>query len=220
MKLRPGLWIYALALLLGLNEAIFKPLFPETHNLVHDWYVFNHFLLLTMFGILLASMEGSWDWLERTRRAGLAFSVSLTVVVLVGFDQQLIQHDTPADAFVANLFTWSWVLSMLGYGKRHLSFSNPLLRWARDASYPIYILHQTVIIAIAYYVIQQPWTPGVKYWIVLAGTLLICVALYEGIVRRFSLMRLVFGMKARCVAADDVDKSSRPEIFSAVREKP
>jgi len=211
MKLRPGLWIYALALLPGLNEAIFKPLFPETHNLVHDWYVLNHFLLLTMFGILLASMEGSWDWLERTRRAGLALSVSLTVFVLVAFNQHLIQHDTPADAVVANVFTWSWVLSMLGYGRRHLSFSNPLLRWARDASYPIYILHQTVIIAIAYYVIQQPWSPGVKYWIVLIGTLLICVALYQTIVRRFPLMRLVFGMKPAREPGAVVVKGSRAE---------
>ena len=213
LNLRPGAWIYGLALLSGLNEAIFKPLFPETHNLVRDWYVFNHFLLLTLFGILLASMDRSWDWLERTRRAALLFSVSFTAILLTAFDHHVIDRSTPIDAFTANVFTWSWILTMLGYGKHYLSFSNPLLRWARDASYPIYILHQTLIIAIAYYVIQQPWPPAVKYWIVLGGTLASCIVLYETVVRRFALARLIFGMKPLDkIAARAVAKRSRAEI--------
>jgi len=53
--LKPGAWILALALPLGINEALLKPLFPETHNLVHDWYVFIHYLLLTVYGFVLAS---------------------------------------------------------------------------------------------------------------------------------------------------------------------
>ena len=57
----------------------------------------------------------------------------------------------------ANIFTWVWLLVFLGYGRQHLSFGNRLLTWARDAGYPVYILHQTVIIMIAFKVIQQPW---------------------------------------------------------------
>jgi hypothetical protein len=51
-----------------------------------------------------------------------------------------------------------------------------------------------VIIAIGYWVIQQPWNAWTKYAAVLLGTLAICVVLYEGI-RRFNLTRLLFGMK-------------------------
>ena len=54
--LKPGAWIVLLALPLGLNEAVLKPLFPETHNLVHDWYIFIHYLLLTVYGFALASV--------------------------------------------------------------------------------------------------------------------------------------------------------------------
>ena len=63
------------------------------------------------------------------------------------FKTGVIERDTPADALVANVFTWTALMAFIGYGRRYLSFSNPLLRWARDASYPIYILHQTVIVA-------------------------------------------------------------------------
>ena len=116
------------------------------------------------------------------------------------FETGVIERDTPADALVANVFTWAALMAFIGYGRRYLSFSNPLLRWARDASYPIYILHQTVIITIGYWVIQQPWHAWTKFAVVVLGTLAICVALYEGI-RRFSLTRLLFGMKASAKSA-------------------
>jgi peptidoglycan/LPS O-acetylase OafA/YrhL len=107
------------------------------------------------------------------------------------------------------------VLAFLGYGYRHLSFCNPLLRYARDASYPIYILHQTVIVAIGYYVIQTSWQPWVKYWTVLLATLISCCALYELVVRRFGVTRLIFGMKPRRAAASQVSplSSERPSAL-------
>lgn len=192
--IRPGAWIFVLALPLGLNEAWLKPLFPETHNLVSDWYIFIHYLLLTVYGFALASMKGGWDWLAAKRY----WSLGLGLVVIVGgltlIEIGTIRRGTAADSIMANAFTWAWLMTFMGFGRQHLSFSNPLLRWARDASYPVYILHQTVIIGIAYFVIQQPWSPWAKYWLVLVATLIACVLMYE-VIRRVAPLRLVFGMR-------------------------
>jgi hypothetical protein len=68
---------------------------------------------------------------------------------------------------------------------------------ARVVRYPIYILHQTVIIGLAYFVVPEPWSPWLKYWLVLGATLAICVLLYEGVLRRSALLRLLFGINAR-----------------------
>jgi glucans biosynthesis protein C len=193
--LRPGPWLFALALPLGLNEALLKPIFPETHNLVSDWYTFNHYLLLTLYGFVLATMPGAWDWLAAKRRWALAAGLTVVIGLLTLFEIGIIRHDTPADHVLANVFTWSSLLAFLGYGRQYLSFGNRLLTWARDASYPVYILHQTVIIVIAYFVIQQPWSPAGKYWLVLVSTLIVCVLLYEGLLRRSAPLRLLFGIK-------------------------
>jgi glucans biosynthesis protein C len=192
---RPGAWIYALALPLGINEAILKPLFPESHNLVSDWYIFIHYLLLTVYGYLLASMAGAWDWLAAQRRVSLGAALVLTVGGLTLLETGVIPRDTPADSVFANVFTWVWLMTFMGYGRAHLSFDNKLLAWARDASYPVYILHQTVIIVIAYFVIQQPWGPWTKFAVVVGATLVTCVLLHEFLLRRFALLRLVFGIK-------------------------
>jgi peptidoglycan/LPS O-acetylase OafA/YrhL len=194
-KVPAGAWLCALAVPLGLNEALLKPIFPEAHNLVEDWYIFNHYLLLTGYGYLLASMPGSWQWIGSQRHRFATVGVTIYVAATLLFELGIIHRDTPVDAFVANVFTWMCVLAFLGYGYRHLSFCNPLLRWARDASYPIYILHQTLIVVIGYYVIQTSWSPWSKYWIVLIATLASCCMLYELVVRRFGVTRVMFGMR-------------------------
>jgi peptidoglycan/LPS O-acetylase OafA/YrhL len=193
--LKPGAWLFALGLPLALNEALLKPLYPESHKLIGDWYIFNHYLLLTLYGCLLASMRDAWDWFATRRQLSLGITLVVFGVAMLMFETGVIERDTPADALVANVFTWAALMTFIGYGRRYLSFCNPLLRWARDASYPIYILHQTVIIAIGYWVIQQPWHAWTKFAVVIVGTIAICVALYEGI-RRFGVTRLLFGMKA------------------------
>jgi hypothetical protein len=66
-----------------------------------------------------------------------------------------------------------------------------------EAALPFYILHQTVIIAAGYYVVQ--WNAGiaVKFAAIasagFAGSLLI----YEVLIRRVGALRFLFGMKPR-----------------------
>jgi surface polysaccharide O-acyltransferase-like enzyme len=201
--LRPGPWLFLLALPLGLNEALLKPHFPETHSLLDDWYTFNHYLLLTVYGFALASMRGGWEWLSAHRRAALAVALTVSVLGVGALEAGIVARDEPGDALIANAFTWSWLLVFLGFGRHYLSFSNRLLTWARDASYPVYILHQTVIIVIAYLVISRPWSPATKYWVVLGGTLVVSVAIYELLIRRLAITRFMFGLKAAARAAPE-----------------
>jgi glucan biosynthesis protein C len=215
--IRPGVWIFALALPLCVNEAVLKPLFPETHNLVSDWYIFIHYLLLTWFGFVLAATPGVWDWLAQRRHGSLALGLSVLVLLLTLFAYGIVAHGAPTDAVLANIFTWLMLLAFLGYGRQHLSFGNRLLSWARDASYPVYILHQTVIIVIAYGVIQQPWRPWTKYWVVLGATLVTCVLLYEFLLRRFALLRIVFGIKTHRDAGSLRRVATRAPMPTALR---
>ena len=170
----------------GINEALLKPLFPETHNLVSDWYIFNHYLLLTLYGFVLASMPGAWDWFAKRRRLSLALGLAVLLGVLA-----LIEIGVIASRHAGGLSVRQCLHLVVADGVPGLRPPAPELRqppaaWARDASYPVYILHQTVIIVIAYNVIQQPWGPWTKYWVVLGATLVTCVLLYEFLLRRFA----------------------------------
>ncbi len=189
--------ILSLGLLLGLNEALLKPMFPERHTLLSDWYVFVHYLLLMYFGFFIASARGLWDEISRHRALSLMLSIAIVVGGVSLINRGVIHRDTPADAFMANAFTWTAILAFIGYGRRWLSFQNGFLRWAREASYPVYILHQTLMLIIAYWVIQLDWTPWSKYWIVLAGTLISSVVMYQFAIRPFGIARILFGLKPK-----------------------
>jgi glucan biosynthesis protein C len=197
LRVAPGMWLLLLGIPLGVNEVLLKPRFPEAHTLVSDWYIFNHYLMLTAYGYVMASMPGIWKWLSDFRRWSLLTGVASFLLLISLFNAGMIAHDSAADGIGANIFTWLWMMVFLGYGYRYLSFANPLLIWARDASYPFYILHQTVIVVIGYYIIQRPWTPWTKYVVILSLSMSACLVLYEGCIRRFSALRLVFGMKAK-----------------------
>jgi peptidoglycan/LPS O-acetylase OafA/YrhL len=99
------------------------------------------------------------------------------------------------------LASWCCILGILGFGRKHLNFSTPLLKYANEAVLPFYILHQTVILSVAYFVVQWAIPDLLKWLIVVPVSFAIIMLLYEFLVRRFNFMRFLFGMKPRPKAA-------------------
>jgi peptidoglycan/LPS O-acetylase OafA/YrhL len=95
------------------------------------------------------------------------------------------------------LNAWCWLLAILGFGMKHLRFSNPYVKHANEAVLPFYILHQTVIFSLGYFVVQWAIPDGLKFAFILIGSFLVSMGLYESLVRRNNLLRILFGMKPR-----------------------
>src|SRR5690606_35253745 len=104
----PGWWLYAFALPLGVNEVLLKSHFPERHDLINDWYILVHYLLLTGYGVVLASMRGAWDWLAHKGAPRSRVSVLVTGAVLVLIERGMASRDTPLECMLANMCTWCW----------------------------------------------------------------------------------------------------------------
>jgi peptidoglycan/LPS O-acetylase OafA/YrhL len=100
----------------------------------------------------------------------------------------------PADLIVCPV-AWCWLLAIFGFGMKHLNFSTPFLKYANEAVLPFYILHQTVIVGLGYFVVQWAIPDWPKFLLILSTSFLIVMALYEFLVRRFNLLRFLFGMK-------------------------
>jgi hypothetical protein len=86
---------------------------------------------------------------------------------------------------------------------QYLTAQSSRLGYANEAVLPFYIFHQTVLLAVGYFVLQ--WgLPDVLEWAVIAViSFSIIMALYEFAVRRFNLMRFLFGMKPQTKAVVD-----------------
>ncbi len=69
--------------------------------------------------------------------------------------------------------------------------------YAQEAQLPFYVLHQTPIILIGYYVVQWNVNALVKFLLISLSSLVITLVVYDIAVRRTAVTRFLFGMRPR-----------------------
>lgn len=161
---------------------------------------FVYYLLIFLFGFFTVCHPAFMEAAKRYRWPALAVGVGLSLFWVLGVDWRESFPDPGWERAVLQLLAfgavWLMIVGLLGFGKRYLDRPSAALSYLAEASYPVYILHQTVIVILGFYVVQMGipvWTQAVVLLVlVLAGTF----ALYE-IVRRVLPLRVLFGMKAR-----------------------
>ncbi|KUL45755.1 acyltransferase family protein [Streptomyces regalis] len=92
---------------------------------------------------------------------------------------------------------WCWVVAILGLLDRPREVRTPsrVMVYLGIAALPVYVLHQPVVVAVAYGVVGWSAPIAVKYAVIVTGSLVVILALYEGLVRRTRLTRFLFGMR-------------------------
>ncbi len=169
---------------------------------------FLYYPFFLIYGFVIASSERLQTNLKRMRWYNLIVSALLTAtyITLLAFPALDALEDALADMF--------WILSacsllptFLGFGVQHLNFTNPFHKYASEAVMGFYILHQTILLTVGYFIVD--WTlPAFGKWAVIASTsFVIIMALYEFVVRRVNILRFLFGMKtmSRSSVARPVD---------------
>lgn len=92
--------------------------------------------------------------------------------------------------------SWLGILSIIGLGRRWLNFENNLTIYFTRASYPYYILHQTILVAVAYFAITYLSGIALQFMLIAIVSFLLTAFTYE-IVRRIPYLRRTFGIKGR-----------------------
>lgn len=98
--------------------------------------------------------------------------------------------------YVGFIGTWLAIVAAVGFGRHHLDAHSPLLSYLAEASYPVYILHQTVIVLLAAWIVALPIAWPLQWTALLMGSVVATFAIYE-LVRHSPLSRFVLGMKRR-----------------------
>lgn len=174
----------------------------ETHALVDDWATFFRYFSFFVSGYFIGTHIVFWDAFLQKRRLYLktAFFSMLAINYLRWNNlEPEWQPSLQNVAYMAlwTLSAWCWILALLGYAKRYMNFNNRFLKYANEGIYPFYILHQTVIVIIAFYVVQVDETIISKYLFLSLVSLIVTLGLYEFLVRPYSPVRFLFGMKGK-----------------------
>ena len=100
-----------------------------------------------------------------------------------------------AKGIITRINAFSVILCIGGFAKHYLSFTNKGLQYANEAVLPFYILHQTITVAIGFYIANLDWAWQIKLVILMAGTFFGAWGIYHFLIRPFNLIRLLFGVK-------------------------
>ena len=185
-------------------------------DVLGDWSIFIY-LSFFLSGFVIFSHEPLQESIKRWRWVSLVLGILLEPVV-TGLWTALGEPSFGTPGFVLGtalycLGPWCWLLAIFGFGFQHLKRNNPSLRYANEAVLPFYILHQTVIVALGFFVVEWAIPDLLKFLFILSASFVIVMVLYESLVRRNNLLRFLFGMKR--LSKPPASRPVPPELSTA-----
>lgn len=183
------------------------PHFPASFDLIHDFARHAFFLGFVLAGLCYIHFKQLAGLIESGRKLFLALAFLSFCLINVlrwnawePFNPGINWRENPASYLYLGLLqvhSWMWVLASLGYGRKYLNRSGKRLSYANSAVYPFYILHQTVIVILAFYVVQTQDDLWVKFTFLFSLSFLSIILIYHLFIRPYNFIRYLFGMKKR-----------------------
>ena len=206
-------FIFILVLPLFLIERWLRDAWPDNRNLVTDWYNVAFYFVVMIYGYLLASTPKLWTVFEHNRKVYLAIGVISFSLIYLGWHQSGVNflETTTGGKYLFDLFKClnviAWIFCFLGFSKRYLNKNSSALEYLNQAVYPFFILHQTVLIFIGFYVIQLQANILSKFSIIVAGTFILTLFIHEFILRRIGSIALLLGLRNKKTEATRIEPS-------------
>jgi surface polysaccharide O-acyltransferase-like enzyme len=188
-------------LLLAIARVALVGRFESTHALVDDWYNHAQYLPLFLLGVLVAARDGVWDALHRHRRLALGLAVAGYAFIAWYFHASGHSEEAPPPEALRMLqravwamFQWSAIAAILGFARGIAFRDSAALRYLREAVFPVYILHQTLIVVLAHNAQPLGLRPAIEGPLLVLATFALSFAGFE-LVRRVRWLRPLFGLK-------------------------
>jgi quinoprotein glucose dehydrogenase len=195
-------WLYAPLVPLALVQVTLRDRWPGYQNLIDDWANFSYYSLFFLLGFALSRLPelerlAQSEW----KRAGLAALAALLAMVGTDFARAAgLPLATLANRALSAVAGWCGVVFLLGLAARHLRRSGPWLTYLAESAFPVYVLHQVGVVAVAVFIVGLPLGVPAKFALLVSVSLLATLAVYHFVVRPVGVLRLLHGMKPRRAA--------------------
>lgn len=160
------------------------------------------FLLLFVLGYVVVADERITAAIDRCWPYALAFGVA-AMALRAGLwpENEEYADGSWQEALVEwlgyQIGVWAMIVGLLGLFHRHANGTNRSYGYATEGAYPFYALHQTVIVLLAWWILD--WGLGIPaaFTIIAVASLVVTVLVYDVAVRRWRPVRFLFGLKPR-----------------------
>ena len=174
------------------------------------WADFFYFLLFYIYGYIFISDKRLVRAISEQSTAlfvtGLAcYSVFLYLSLFTDHMRSWFEHPSYSFGylffqFLRSINDFAWTVFFLSIGIKFFNSAAKKLKYLNEAVLPFYILHQTMILLIGFYVVQLSVPIFVKFLIITSSSFLVIGIIYEFLIRRIKPLRFLFGMRVVKVA--------------------
>ena len=197
-----------------------KPIFPG----YTDWADFFSYMCIFIYGFIFMKNPKFVEIIKQRMWLFLNIGIISNVLLLYYIkqnDAHMQLYLKPEYGFnhlylsvLSVLISFCWVMFFVGLAAKKLNFNHKFIHPANTAILPIYILHQTLIVVFGFYIIQFNASIFVKY-LLIAGTAIPSSVLLYLILKRFTLLRFLFGLKTETKKNADMLTEQKNILLSA-----
>ncbi|MGI2035154.1 acyltransferase family protein [Rhizobium panacihumi] len=181
------------------------PVFGESLVITTD--VYAHIMYFSMFlaGVLLCNEPRFWQEIDRQRWISLGLVVvSFLIIAIV---VTILPREQRPDALVVvlrilrSILQWSAIIALLAFAGRMVHGPNRVITYLNNSILTYYVLHQTIIVIIAYHLAKNGIFSVGFFVPIIIVTVFICFVSAEAKklmfrLAKFSVGKLVAGRKA------------------------
>lgn len=197
----PGLLIWPV-LYLALTSLLLRGSFPQNYSVWGDWFAHSQYLAMFLLGASAARVPttsaGIWQQMVHWRRAGLLLALTAWLM-LVTAPWLLRESHWPVryiGPLAYSMQQWCAIVAALGFAQVHLTREGPARRYLTEAVFPVYIIHQTLILVLAHSLAPLALNPVLEGSLLVALTVVLSFVGFE-LVRRVRWLRPLFGLSKK-----------------------
>lgn len=158
------------------------------------------FLIVFLMGYVVYGDNDYLEYIDKSKRKGLIISLIFFVLYM-----RVILYYYNLDnngnlglkvllSVLRNCIMITTIVAIIGYGRKYLNRGGKVLSYLNKACFPVYIIHQTVIVIIAYYLLNCTLPMYLSISLIIGSSVIITFGIYE-IVSRIKIMRFLIGIK-------------------------
>ena len=179
---------FPILILLGLIPVIAFPILGSGTEKSIGTYV-----ALFLLGYYVLSNDNVMEKLEKNKIILCVLTVILTVIYLLAMTFPNSIFISLSHYYVV-FYGWIWILLLLVIGKLFLNKTNNILQYLSESSFTIYIFHESILIAFAFYILQITSNIYLQMILILILTVTFSIGAYV-ICKQFKITKFLFGIK-------------------------
>lgn len=196
----PALLPVPMALVM-LARSVLSPGWLDTHMFINDWSAHAVYLPVFLFGYLLRGSDPIELAIARWWSTGLIVAV-LAYAGIVCFEL-VYPGTTPIPPSLRPFYNglratqmWGAVIGLIGLAGRYWNRDHPWRTTLVEAVFPFYIIHQTIIVVVGYWLLPTATGAFARFAILVTATTAGCCLFYLA-GRSIGPLRRLIGLKSR-----------------------